>query len=261
MPLTGFYTQLVPYTKTASNTSPAEVRLCEACKRGECPSQEIKNEIRRQLQKIEDGNVIRNFVVLSVNVYTERAEASAKKHIKEGALFDKDIDKAIDKLASKAVGKLNEIAGVYDVDARINKSLNLNHGSYYGEDGKPKKNSNKGIPPSGYFEFHNKSSEIVCVKVLCAGNNARFEIPRPSYFAVPPDDTVYCHFNPESEWLGILLLTDNPNEIDTSRAITYDTKVGFIVSRVIIFLFTFERLMVLTLREFQSVHRLDFSTL
>ena len=140
-------------------------------------------------------------------------------------MFDKDIDKAIDRLANKAVGKLSETLGVYDVDARVNKSLNLNHGSFYGEDGKPRKNTNKGIPASGYFEFHNKSSEIICVKVLCAGNNARFEIPRPSYFAVPPEDTVHCHFNPESDWLGILVLTGNPHEVDSGKAVTYDTKV------------------------------------
>lgn len=55
VPLSGFYVQLMPYTRTSDSANGAEVRMCEACKRGECPSQEMKNEIRRQLQKIEDG--------------------------------------------------------------------------------------------------------------------------------------------------------------------------------------------------------------
>ncbi len=47
------------------------------------------------------------------------------------------------------------------------------------------------IPPdSGYFELINKSSTFCCVKVLLAGGHKKFEIPRPSYFAIPPGDAV-----------------------------------------------------------------------
>ena len=69
-------------------------------------------------------------------------------------------DKSLDKIHQKVVAKLSEAAGVYEDEAAPLRMLKLKRGSFYGEDGKPRKNSSKGLPVSGYFEIYNKSSEV-----------------------------------------------------------------------------------------------------
>ena len=73
--------------------------------------------------------------------------------------------------------------GLTDASEGLPNQLKVSYGSFYGEDGKPKKAVNRPLPASGYFEIHNKSNQVFCVKVLTQGVDVKFEIPRPSYKA------------------------------------------------------------------------------
>ncbi len=103
---------------------------------GECPSQALKDLVRGQLEE------------------AERAEESKTNNT--GVLFDKSLDK----FHQKVVAKLNETIGLYEQESAPLRMLKLKHGSFYGEDGKTRKDVNRGLPSSGYFEIHNKSHEV-----------------------------------------------------------------------------------------------------
>jgi len=80
-------------------------------------------------------------------------------------------------------------------------------------------------PEKGYFEIINKSdSECCCVKLLGPGNhNVVYEVPRPSYLCIPPLDTAHVCFDPDCEYLDLLVLFDNPSPVPSSRSIVFDT--------------------------------------
>lgn len=111
------------------------------------------------------------------------------------------------------------------------EQLLLRRGSLYPEDDSPPSiptggGVRSGKPPvSGYFEFINKcDSEVCAIKLLKPGNhNVIYEAPRPRYIAVPPLETVFVEFDPESIYVDLLVLYDNPNMIPTSRKIVYET--------------------------------------
>lgn len=56
---------------------------------------------------------------------------------------------------------------------------------------------NRPLPVSGYFEIHNKSNQVFCIKVLMQGVDVKFEIPRPSYKAgLPLTDYLFMQVLP-----------------------------------------------------------------
>lgn len=85
----------------------------------------------------------------------------------------------------KQVGaRLGETLGIQQ-GTPPSTQLKLSRGSKYGEDGRLVSSVNP-IPVSGYLEFINKSDQMCAMKVLLPGGTEVFEIPRPSYMAVPP---------------------------------------------------------------------------
>eukprot|EP01034_Spumella_vulgaris_P035384 gene35384-43630_t len=120
--------------------------LNPGCRLGECPSQAFKDLMRARLE----------------------AEQAAKE---ANAADSEDV-----------VGKLNEVVGNYEdpMILRPLKRLKLAHGSFFGEDHKPNKNtSNKPLPTAGYLEINNKSDEVFAIKIVYSGKGIKFEIPRP----------------------------------------------------------------------------------
>lgn len=83
------------------------------------------------------------------------------------------------------------------------------------------------VPLSGYLEFINKSqdgginSSVCCVKVMYGGGDTKFEVPRPSYFAVPPGEVVHCSFPPSTPSLEIIVLFGNSSP---GMAHVFDTR-------------------------------------
>ena len=137
--------------------------------------------------------------------------------------------------------------GLTDGADRFSTELKIAYGSCYGEDGKPTKAINRPLPVSGYFEIHNKSNQVFCIKVLMQGVDVKFEIPRPSYkaglqfanicvcmhcchfnvmclyYLVPPKESAYAFFYPDRGNIEILILHGNPNPIEEHQAISYNT--------------------------------------
>ena len=87
----------------------------------------------------------------------------------------------------------------------------------------------------------NKSPVFFCIKVLYAGCDVKFEVPRPSYIAVPPGGTVHALFDDDGgggddgdndddkSALQIMILFDNPKEEKAvkkkkDKPIVYETK-------------------------------------
>eukprot|EP01038_Epipyxis_sp_PR26KG_P004572 gene4572-6445_t len=168
------------------------ILICDGCKRGECVGMALKHHIRSKLDAAQDKN-----------------------------------ENQIDKFQKKIVAKVNETIGLRNEDALPpSKFLSVAYGSFYGEDGKQSKNlRGKSLAVSGYVEIFNKSNEVFCVKLLQVGGSTLFEIPRPSYLAVPPLESVYSFFQPDStDCIELLLLFNNPNSIPNDSSIHYNTK-------------------------------------
>jgi len=166
------------------------VRLCNGCRRGECPNLAIKTKIRQQLD-------------------TENKGESSK----------------IEKFQMKFAAKLEEAVSTVLSDSQNNSCvINLLRGSYYGENGMPKRSGNKPLSVSGYFELYNKTNEVIAIKLLKSVENQKFEYPRPSYYTIPPRDAVYGFFSPDEPEIHLVILHDNPNTIPTDKAVLYDTR-------------------------------------
>ncbi|RYG63946.1 hypothetical protein EON64_14965 [archaeon] len=121
---------------------------------------------------------------------------------------------------NEAVGKLGEEDG---------RALNvyqfrMHRGSFWGEDGLVRKAGGRPPPVSGYFELHNKSSEVMALKLVKDTGSPLFEAARPSYISVPPGDTVYTFFGPDIQALHLIVLFGNPHPLPSDRAILYDTR-------------------------------------
>jgi len=185
------FSTLIPSFDSGSDTS--SFRICDQCMRAECPGLPIKEDIRSQL------------------------ETAANEKL------DGNKSNAIEKLGTKFVNKVSGKLGLKESDEPPARQLTISYGSFYGEDGKPKKAVNRPLPVSGYFEIHNKSTEVFCVKVIVDEGNSKFEVPRPSYKAVPPKESAYSFFNPDEGNLHILILFGNPHPIEAERAINYNT--------------------------------------
>lgn len=125
------------------------VRICNSCRRGECPSRVIKDKMRRLLDE-------------SVNTNSNK----------------------IDKLHAKMAAKVNEAVGLDTGEPKQGlRNIKLGRGSYYGENSMPSKAGSRPLAVGGYFEFYNKTNDVVAVKLCVGGQGSMFEIPRPSYLS------------------------------------------------------------------------------
>lgn len=83
-------------------------------------------------------------------------------------------------------------------------------------------------PTAGYFEFANKLGVFCCVKLITGGDSSDvaslWEIPRPSYTAVPPNGLVSGRFDPSLPFIELVILIGNPHspEVDAANVV-YDT--------------------------------------
>ena len=109
--------------------------------------------------------------------------------------------------------------------------LNLEYGSPYepGSAGTPVTGA---APKNGYFEFINKSGSFCAIKLLSGGSGNEFdtvwEIARPSYRSVPPNELVNVQFSTdgsESVCLELFVLYGNSNVIPGDiSSVKYDTR-------------------------------------
>ncbi len=138
---------------------------------------------------------------------------------------------ALEKIQRKVALKVSEVVGKLGEDLDSAKQLNLfffklHRGSFYGENGLVRKAGiSRPAAISGYFELFNKSREVIAVKLMASTDNAKFELPRPSYTSIAPGDAVYAFFDSrEVAALDLALLFDNPHSLASDRAILYDTR-------------------------------------
>lgn len=122
-------------------------------------------------------------------------------------------------------------------DTRANRKVTitnvaLSHGSpYEGLASSPKKDGSSAkleAPTSGYFELANKLNLFCCVKVFYGGEGSDvaslWEIPRPSFTAVPPNGLVSGNFDASQPFIEIVLLLSNPHAPEPGEVV-YDTQV------------------------------------
>lgn len=87
-----------------------------------------------------------------------------------------DLD-AVEKFQNKLASKVAEVLRVPGAKYISGHAVVLSRDRLFNDE------SPKGSPPiSGYFELCNKSSEIMCIKLLFPKSNLKFEVPRPSYW-------------------------------------------------------------------------------
>jgi hypothetical protein len=107
-------------------------------------------------------------------------------------------------------------------------SLKLSYGSLY-EPQPTEKTPTAAAPQSGYFEFINKSPSFCAVKLMVNGKRDDFdslwEVARPFYISVPPNQLVHADFGNSTE-LELFLLYDNPNIMGDVTTINYRTDDG-----------------------------------
>lgn len=81
-------------------------------------------------------------------------------------------------------------------------------------------------PSAGYFEFANKLGVFCCVKLFSGGDSSDvaslWEIPRPSYIAVPPNGLVSGRFDSSQPFIELVILMGNPNPPEAGEVV-YDT--------------------------------------
>lgn len=90
---------------------------------------------------------------------------------------------------------------------------------------------NKPAPTKGYFEFINKATSFCCVKVLVQESlslceyDTWWEVPRPSYISVPPNELIHVLLPPGTPCIELYILHGNPNVIPgDGTGIHYDTR-------------------------------------
>lgn len=203
VPNSSFEQALIPSTLQIAQGQP--VRICQGCRRGECPSRNLIDLVRKRLDD-------------------ELQAAAAQSSTSSLTTLEKLQHKMALKV-SEIIGKLGDDEGPGSRHLGLYQ-IKLHRGSFYGENGLVRKaGTARAVAMSGYFEFYNKSKEVVALKLIQSTENALFELPRPSYIAVAPGDAVYAFFEPASvESLDLIVLCDNPNPIPRDRAILYDTR-------------------------------------
>ena len=163
-------------------------RICDGCKRGECPGDDIKNAIREQLAtqlaRLEKKD----------RKKVAKTRPAMKNHLEEA------VDRVSMTLAVKVADSMGGVTGRF-VDTPPAVSLKLQRGApFSGDEDDPDAPppTDSSAPRSGYFQLTNKSSAFVCVKVVYAGGDLKFEVPRPSYLAVPPGGSVHAFFDEDA---------------------------------------------------------------
>lgn len=89
-------------------------------------------------------------------------------------------------------------------------------------------------PKKGYFEFINKTSSFISVKLICGVDGTDlatyWEIPRPSYRAMPANGVVRGEFDYTTPLIEVIVLTGNSHGPVDGEPIVYDTTSGTAVS-------------------------------
>ena len=126
------------------------------------------------------------------------------------------------KIISKINNKLN-INNFNKINDNIQvEMLSLQRGEIFIDDGL---DHSIALPISGYFHFINKSNQFCAIKLLLNGSNIKFEIPRPSYIAIPPNGSVSTLFNPNYDILDLYLLNNNENTIIEYESLNFDSRI------------------------------------
>lgn len=132
------------------------------------------------------------------------------------------IRESVESKLISASAKLND--KVFTLDG-----IKLSYGSPY-EPQQSEKPTSTVAPQSGYFEFINKSSTFCAVKIMIRGKADDFdsfwEVARPAYLAIPPNQLVHGHFGNAPDF-ELFILYDNPNIIGDLANICYRTDNGF----------------------------------
>ena len=181
---------------STSKSQKTKDRSCVGCRLGECPGENVKRIAEANCTA--SGNNANN-LKKSTSELTVPATAY---HLIRGSLFPEE---------EEEMATINSVAR-----AELIRTSNFRKDPLTGQI----------IPPvSGYFEFVNKAeNEVCCIKVLKSGNhNNIYEAPRPSYMAIPPLEYVHVDFDPEANYIDLLVLYHNVHSIPTSRRIVYDT--------------------------------------
>lgn len=205
-----------------TETSSCEIKICLGCLRGESPGPEIREHVLSALQAAIKKKTKRP------NTLTEAREKAATKGNNASAQFheaaaaqakQKHLDaQPKEKSALEKFGySIGDSLGVLGPsEEQASSQLPLGRGVLYG----------KGIgetpPICGYFEFTNKSSQVCCIKLLVRGGNTLFEVPRPSYWAIPPHETVNATFEGSQQQLELLVLFNNP--VSPEGSMVFDTR-------------------------------------
>jgi len=89
-------------------------------------------------------------------------------------------------------------------------------------------------PKKGYFEFINKTSSFIAVKLICGVDGTDlatyWEIPRPSYRAVPAKEAVHGEFDYTAPLIEVVVLTGNSYGPVDGESVVYDSSSGSVVS-------------------------------
>jgi hypothetical protein len=124
-----------------------------------------------------------------------------------------------------------DIRNIIQLKMKTNKDYDTNAGDYlrltFNRDIAP----DTTLPASGFFEFVNKSEEMISIKVLTKGDFIN-ETHRPSYIPIPPFESVYFpRFDCETiGHLIIIILIDNPNPTVMDSKLRYKTRGPHVVS-------------------------------
>ena len=136
-------------TETEKNSE--SLRVCMGCHKGEVPSQDFINTIRKELEK----------------------DTNRQKRIDGRTNKTSQSEKTLEHVGSVLVKVGDSLGLQQDVGVPPSIPLSLQRGSAYSD-----KVANNKLPLSGYFEVINKSNSCVAIKVLLPGGNVKFETIR-----------------------------------------------------------------------------------
>ena len=71
---------------------------------------------------------------------------------------------------------------------------------------------------AGYFEILNKSEVYICVKLFISGDLFN-EVPRPIFYPVGPNESLYAQFDKDVRQLNVIVLINNPHSIPMTRRV------------------------------------------
>ena len=189
-----------PVTTTLSKGgNSSSSRVCDGCKRMETPGEEIreaiKEELKSEIARLEKKN--------------RKKEAKTRPAMKNQ--FEETLDRASMNLAVKVadtIGKAGmELPPVVPLLLHRGSAFSMNGEENDEYDDRRERMRGTTPPRSGYLEITNKSAVFFCIKVLYSAildggrdsDRIKFEVPRPSYIAVPPGGTVHAFFDEKQD--------------------------------------------------------------